>query len=166
MSSAFIDPWIGLLTWYLLNVTLKNTSFALRTKNEVERKPPLVRFFSSGLLNYLRPTASPQPTLNLLCSSIALRKEVHKDFIEKFLFYKVYFLDIYSHLPLTGSKSVASEKARRYDLHLLLLFVCFSFFLLNSWATLGKFLNFFWASFISVWTLKAAKAKTGKRCWM
>ena len=65
-----------------------------------------------------------------------------------------------SHSPLTRGKHTVSESARRYDVRL------FCFFLLNTWATLGKFIKLCWPSFISVWTLKPDKSKAGKRCYM
>ena len=43
-----------------------------------------------------------------------------------------------SHSPLTRGKHTVSESARRYDVRL------FCFFLLNTWATLGKFIKLCW----------------------
>jgi hypothetical protein len=48
--------------------------------------------------------------LNLLCSSIALIKEVLRILEKSFSSAKLYFLDIYSHSPLTRGKHTASKK--------------------------------------------------------
>lgn len=146
-------------------MTLENISFTLWTKNEVAslayRINLLLLVFSLFSSKLHESYTSSQCTVNIIFSNRASTKEVHKDFIEKLLFYKKYISQIWSlthHLPEANTLYQKEQEG--------IMYVCFVFFLLNSSATLGKFIKLCQPSFISVWTLKPDKSKAGKRCYM
>ena len=122
-------------------MTLENISFTLWTKNDVAslayRINLLLLGFSLCSSKLRESYTSSQCRVTIILSNRASTKEVHKDFIEKVLFYKKYIFQIWSlthHLPEANTLYQTEQEG--------IMYVCFVFFCLIAQLPWASSLNY------------------------